>query len=68
MEPAGRREPDADPAERYITLTSCNPIISSIERIIAYGVYDGFFPRDPSKPASGAPQEIAETVSGAVAS
>lgn len=56
------------PSERYITLTSCNPILTSVERIIAYGVYDGFFPRDPSKPASGAPEEIAPTVTGTVES
>lgn len=56
------------PSERYITMTSCNPILTSVERIIAYGVYDGFFPRDPSKPASGAPEEIAPTVTGTVAS
>ncbi|RQP10641.1 MAG: class E sortase [Microbacteriaceae bacterium] len=60
------QDPTAIPGERYITLTSCNPIISSIERIIAYGVYDGFFPRDTSKPANGAPEEIAATVMGTV--
>ena len=41
---------------------------SVAKRIIAYGVYDGFFPRDPAKPASGAPEEIAPTVTGTVAS
>ncbi|QEO09062.1 class E sortase [Protaetiibacter larvae] len=52
----------AVPSESYITLTSCNPILTSVERIIAYGVYDRFYPRDPSKPAAGAPEEIAPTV------
>ncbi len=62
------QDPAAAPSERFITLTSCNPILTSVERIIAYGVYDGFFPRDPAKPASGAPEAIADTVTGTVAS
>lgn len=52
----------AVPAERYITLTSCNPEHTSDERIIAYGVYEGFYPRDPAAPNFGAPEEIAATV------
>lgn len=56
------QDPAAAPAERYITLTSCNPQYTSNERIIAYGVYDGFYPRDPSAPNFGAPDEIAATV------
>lgn len=44
-------------SDRIITLTSCNPLFSTAERIIAYGLYDGFFPR-----AGGAPEEIAPTV------
>jgi len=43
--------------QSYITLTSCNPFFSTAERIIAYGVFDGWFPRD-----GGAPAEIADTV------
>ncbi|MBN9140388.1 MAG: class E sortase [Micrococcales bacterium] len=58
------QDPSTAPSERYITLTSCNPILTSVERIIAYGVYEGFFPRDASKPGFGAPQEIAATVTG----
>lgn len=42
---------------QYITLTSCNPFFSTAERIIAYGVFDGWFPRE-----GGAPDEIADTV------
>jgi len=57
------QDPAAAPAERYITLTSCNPEHTSAERIIAYGVYDRFYPRDASAPAFGAPDEIAQTVS-----
>jgi sortase A len=46
--------------ERYITLTTCNPFFSTAERIIAYGVYDSFYPR-----AGGVPAEIASNVTGA---
>jgi sortase A len=46
--------------ERYITLTTCNPFFSTAERIIAYGVYDEFYPR-----ADGVPAEIASNVTGA---
>lgn len=45
--------------DRYITLTSCNPFFSTAERIIAYGTFDGWFPRE-----DGAPAEIADTVKG----
>ncbi len=46
--------------ERFITLTTCNPFFSTAERIIAYGVYDSFYPR-----AGGVPAEIASNVTGA---
>lgn len=46
--------------ERFITLTTCNPFFSTAERIIAYGVYDQFYPR-----AGGVPVEIASNVLGA---
>lgn len=49
-----------DATERYITLTTCNPFFSTAERIIAYGVYDTFYPR-----AGGVPAEIASNVTGA---
>lgn len=42
------------PTDRIITLTSCNPLHSISERIIAYGVYDTWYPR-----SGGAPDEIA---------
>jgi sortase A len=45
--------------DRYITLTSCNPFFSTAERIIAYGVFEGWYPRD-----GGPPAEIAATVEG----
>jgi sortase A len=48
------REPGAAPTESIITLTTCNPFYSSAERIIAYGVFDSWYPR-----ADGPPAEIA---------
>ncbi|MCS0500109.1 class E sortase [Protaetiibacter mangrovi] len=59
------QSPETPATERYITLTSCNPQYTSRERIIAYGVFDRFYPRDPSAPDKGAPAEIAATVNGA---
>jgi sortase A len=38
-------------------MTSCNPKYSAAERVIAYSVYDTWFPR-----ASGPPAEIAALV------
>jgi sortase A len=42
---------------RIITLTSCHPKFSEAERIIAYGVFEGWYPRD-----AGAPGELIETL------
>ena len=50
--------PDAQADERYITLTSCSPMLSMTERIIAYGVFESFTPR-----TSGAPTALTEGVS-----
>jgi sortase A len=55
--------PQADgvqPGERVITLTTCNPFFSTAERIIAYGVFVSFYPRE-----GGVPAEIATNVIGA---
>lgn len=38
--------------DRYITLTSCSPKFSLAERIVAYGVFESFQPRDGGPPAS----------------
>lgn len=46
--------PSVSATERIITLTTCNPFYSSAERIIAYGVFDSWYPR-----AGGPPAEIA---------
>jgi len=48
------QDPTAVPTESIITLTTCNPFYSSAERIIAYGVFDSWYPR-----AGGPPAEIA---------
>jgi sortase A len=48
------------PTERIITLTTCNPLYSSAERMVAYGVFDSWFPR-----ADGPPAEIAGLVGSA---
>lgn len=45
------------PTDSIITLTSCNPLWSTAERVIAYGVFDSFQPR-----AAGAPAEITSAV------
>ena len=44
---------------RVITLTSCHPKFTVSERVIAYGLYSGWYPR-----AGGPPSEIAELVKG----
>lgn len=49
--------PGVVPSDRIVTLTSCNPFFSTAERIIAYGVYDRWYPR-----ADGPPDEIAPIV------
>ncbi|MDE0547565.1 class E sortase [Microbacterium sp. C7(2022)] len=38
--------------EAYITMTSCSPMYSLAERIVAYGVFESFTPRDAGEPAS----------------
>lgn len=43
--------PDAAPIDRIITLTSCNPLYSTDERIIAYGVLDSWQPTSAGPPA-----------------
>jgi sortase A len=51
------------PTDRIITVTSCNPPLTAAERVIAYGVYDTWYPR-----AGGPPPEIAALVQAAAAS
>ncbi|MEJ1230788.1 MAG: class E sortase [Galbitalea sp.] len=50
-------EPGVAPVDRIITMTTCNPFFSTAERMIAYGVFDTWYPY-----ADGPPPEIAATV------
>jgi sortase A len=50
-------EPGVKPTDRIITMTTCNPFFSTAERMVAYGLFDKFYPR-----AGGPPAEIAATV------
>lgn len=40
------------PGTAYITMTSCSPMYSLAERIVAYGVFESFTPRSAGEPAS----------------
>jgi sortase A len=53
--------PNAVSTDRVLTLTSCNPVTTAAERIIAYAVYETWYPR-----AGGPPAEIAGVVQMAV--
>lgn len=53
------RAPGVQADDRMITLTSCNPLLSAAERIIAYGVLDSWQPT-----SAGAPAEIASLALG----
>lgn len=48
---------NAESGARYLTLTSCSPVHTTQERIIAYAMYESFTPR-----ANGAPAAIASLV------
>ena len=48
---------DIDPTARILTMTSCNPLLSSAERIIAYSVFESWQPA-----SAGAPAEVASIV------
>lgn len=41
----------AEMTDSFITLTSCNPKLSTAERIVAYGVFDSWRPIDAGPPA-----------------
>ncbi|MDJ0348724.1 class E sortase [Cryobacterium sp. PH29-G1] len=47
--------PTASAVDRIITLTSCNPLYSTAERIIAYGVLESWQPLSAGAPAELAP-------------
>ncbi|MEX2441504.1 MAG: class E sortase [Pontimonas sp.] len=48
-------QPDAEATERLLTLTSCHPRLSEAERIIAYAVFEAWYPRAEGPPAEIAP-------------
>jgi sortase A len=50
-------EPGVAPTDRIITMTTCNPFFSTAERMIAYGLFDRFYPE-----AGGPPAAIATAV------
>lgn len=52
--------PDAEPEDRILTLTSCNPRFGAQERIIAYSTMESWRPLD-----AGPPAEIADQVARA---
>jgi sortase A len=55
------RNADAVPVERILTLTTCNPLFSTDERIAAYAIMTAWYPR-----AGGKPLALAEsTTAGA---
>jgi sortase A len=47
--------PQGSSGDRIMTLTSCNPLFSAAERIIAYAVFDAWFPR-----SGGIPNELSD--------
>jgi sortase A len=51
--------PGVTAKDRVLTMTSCNPKFSAAERIIAFSVFDTWYPR-----ADGPPPEIASAVEG----
>jgi sortase A len=53
-------QPSAEPVDRILTLTSCNPRFGAQERIIAYSVLESWRPSD-----AGPPAEIADQVARA---
>lgn len=46
------RQADVPAGTAYITMTSCSPMYSMTERIVAYGVFESFTPRSAGAPAS----------------
>lgn len=47
-------DPEAVAVDRLIALTTCNPLLSTAERLIAYGVFESWQPT-----SAGAPAELA---------
>lgn len=53
--------PETEPSQRILTMTSCNPLLSAAERIIAYSVFDSWRPA-----SAGPPSDIAALAQGGV--
>lgn len=58
------RQAGVAPVERIITLTTCNPLYSTDERIIAYGVFESWQPLSAGPPAEIAAQVAAQAQKG----
>lgn len=52
--------PEEVATERLVTLTSCHPLYSTAERIVAYGVFESWQPRTGGPPASVASAALGE--------
>jgi sortase A len=53
--------PDAQAGDRILTMTSCNPLFSAAERVVAYSVFESWQPRsDGSTPAALAGTSFAQ--------
>jgi sortase A len=46
------RKPDVPAGEKFITMTSCSPMYAMSERIVAYGLFDAYQPREAGPPTS----------------
>lgn len=57
-------QPGAKPAERLLTMTSCNPRFGSEERIVAYSVMDSWQPASAGPPEAIAAQAAANRARG----
>lgn len=55
------QQPDVAAVGRVMTMTSCNPMFSAAERIIAYSVYDSWQPA-----SAGPPAEVADLVQSVI--
>lgn len=53
------QQPGVAPTDRVLTMTSCNPMFSASERIIAYSVLESWQPA-----SAGAPQAVQQATEG----
>lgn len=57
-------QPDAEPTQAFLTMTSCNPRFGAEERIIAYSVLESWQPASAGPPAAIAAQVAANQQKG----